>query len=139
MTIQENYILKKEQFSLQIPVIADLPVGKNLHDHASVSFYFTVDSRVPSREHELYSDNRILQYVQRRTGTYVRLKNEKEIKYCPCEIPFSVHISQKRRKKYPAIRHFQGKIPAFSLNSDFLRYISVPNIKSIFVKNIMIL
>lgn len=53
---------------LQIPVIADLPVGKNLQDHPGVPVFYVFNKDVPTVNQKLVNPANIEQYIQNRTG-----------------------------------------------------------------------
>lgn len=51
-----------------IPVIADLPVGKNLQDHIAAIMNFEVTSSIPSFFNKLTNPENIQKYIDERTG-----------------------------------------------------------------------
>ncbi|KAK9501045.1 hypothetical protein O3M35_002167 [Rhynocoris fuscipes] len=54
--------------SFNIPVIADLPVGMNLQDHANTGLMFSVDRNAAPTENEVYSEQSIIDYAQNDRG-----------------------------------------------------------------------
>lgn len=54
--------------SLQIPVIADLPVGKNLQDHPGVPVLYAFNKNVPTVVEKIANPDNIEQYIRNRTG-----------------------------------------------------------------------
>ncbi|XP_054716869.1 glucose dehydrogenase [FAD, quinone]-like isoform X3 [Uloborus diversus] len=59
---------REELEKFQIPVIADLPVGKNLQNHFGVPMVFLLDPSIESKSEKLKSDKSIIEYIHHRTG-----------------------------------------------------------------------
>ncbi|XP_054709909.1 uncharacterized protein LOC129219656 [Uloborus diversus] len=59
---------RKELERFKIPVIADLPVGKNMQDHCGVPLLFLLSPSIPSALFKVFSPPNILQYITTRTG-----------------------------------------------------------------------
>lgn len=56
------------RFLFQIPVIADLPVGKNLQDHVGTFLSFHMRSEIPRVKEKITDPENIVHYVLNRTG-----------------------------------------------------------------------
>ena len=59
--------------NLQIPLIADLPVGKNLQDHYATNLLYTVNETIVPVVLKYAKPSSILNYVLHRKGNYVDL------------------------------------------------------------------
>ncbi|GFW62533.1 glucose dehydrogenase [Trichonephila clavipes] len=51
-----------------IPVVADLPVGKNFHDHAAAVLPYTLSKDIPKVQEKLLNPLNIKEYIANRTG-----------------------------------------------------------------------
>ncbi|GBN21829.1 hypothetical protein AVEN_154347-1 [Araneus ventricosus] len=52
----------------EIPVVADLPVGDNFHDHCAAFVPFTLGPGIPTVKQKLTYPQNIQEYIDRRTG-----------------------------------------------------------------------
>ncbi|XP_014248523.1 uncharacterized protein LOC106666117 [Cimex lectularius] len=59
---------KQHLQSLGIPVMADLPVGNNFHDHVCVPIYIQVKKPIVIRDEEVFSKEAIINYTRHRSG-----------------------------------------------------------------------
>ncbi|XP_042911349.1 glucose dehydrogenase [FAD, quinone] isoform X1 [Parasteatoda tepidariorum] len=59
---------KEELKKHGIPLVADLPVGKNLQDHCSALNLYTLDSSIPPFPELISSNRSFQQYINNRTG-----------------------------------------------------------------------
>ncbi|GFU17654.1 glucose dehydrogenase [Nephila pilipes] len=52
----------------KIPLVADLPVGKNLQDHFSASLDYEMDPSIPDNDAQLSNQENVLTYICNRSG-----------------------------------------------------------------------
>ncbi|GBN76146.1 Glucose dehydrogenase [FAD, quinone] [Araneus ventricosus] len=63
-----NVIIFTYWWSKVIPVVADLPVGNNFHDHCAAFVPFTLGPGIPTVKQKLTYPQNIQEYIDRRTG-----------------------------------------------------------------------
>lgn len=54
--------------SFQIPVIADLPVGRNYHDHGATLMLYELSKKNPNVILKSINPGTVLQYIKNRSG-----------------------------------------------------------------------
>lgn len=64
----------------QIPIVADLPVGQNLHDHPDVYMTYTVRQTIPHVIAKIFNPETILQYTTSRSGKSLKVSYSFEVR-----------------------------------------------------------
>ncbi|GFT25762.1 glucose dehydrogenase [Nephila pilipes] len=59
---------KKHLEKFQIPLVADLPVGNNFHDHAAGIIPYTIGSQIPTVMQKLINPENVEEYITNKTG-----------------------------------------------------------------------
>ncbi|XP_035225836.1 glucose dehydrogenase [FAD, quinone]-like, partial [Stegodyphus dumicola] len=65
---------RKELERFKIPIVADLPVGKNLHDQIGVDVNFRLSPSIPESRFKVFNPASIEEYIQNRTGPLASLQ-----------------------------------------------------------------